>query len=267
MLWSEQAIQPSVKECYYRHTAPGHSVWVRILLLRPKGGYRCTMSQTPKPERNFIDSKNIYKHKAKKALQHSSNIDTRQELEPFKGQRLRFEGVLIDIVPPTRKTMNQCSLVFASLYEKNLKIELDHVVLQAPPTQVEYYELELYQRYYFTAEVGSYTKTVKLMGVNAQKLHFMLKNINMRKIRICEESHIPQPSLYIRRRVDNALNNPYRTSPFTKEELLDHIEGLNNDGSKEAFVETYTQALKTKHITRHEINKIIYQKPSDDLLT
>lgn len=214
------------------------------------------------PPAALLNEKDYKKYKTRKALKHLTTIDTRDALRPYKNERLGFEGVLIEITQPNKKNQYSHGLVFASLYSPDRKIELDHVVMKCSQTSLESANLELFTRYYFTAEVGSYRKTINLLGIPAQQEHFMLCNINMRKITPIETSKLAQPSQYIVNRINNVMATKHRQPNHTERELYAHVHALPNDGTKEQFIEEYARSFQSKKMTSLDVVNTLYK--SDD---
>lgn len=205
-----------------------------------------------------LSEKDYKKYKTRKALKHLETIDTRDALKPYKGQRLGFEGVLIQVNPPNKKNSYSYGLVFASLFCPDRQIELDHVVIKTNITAYENVEMELFSRYYFTAEVGSYQKTINLLGIPAQQENFMLHKINMQKITPVETSQLTQPSQYIQTRVNNVVNSKTKKIPHSEAELYAIIDEQPNDGSKEQFIEEYSQAFQSKRLNALDVVNALY---------
>lgn len=203
--------------------------------------------------------KDYEKYKIKKALKHLKTIDKREALQPYKHQRLGFEGVLIEVTPPNRKNGQSYGLVFASLYNPDRGIELDHAVVKVNAVAYESVKMELFTRYYFTAEIGSYYKTINLMGIPAKQEHYMLQKINLRKLMRVETSRLEQPTQYVRTRINNVILCKTKTPEHTEAELYTFVENQPNDGSKERFMEEYSQAFQSKSMSTLEVINKLYE--------
>lgn len=185
-------------------------------------------------------------------------IDERREaLRPYKHQRLGFEGVFIHVIPPMKRNGYKYGLVFASVYAPNEQIEIDHVVIQMNPAEYHACDLELFSRYYFTAEVGTYFKTGFIMGTIAQQEYFMLKDINTHRLEKIESSHMTQPTAYVRARIKTTLRCKTTPPMHTEKQLLEIVTNLPNDGSVERFINEYTQLYQHERYTKHDIIQML----------
>jgi hypothetical protein len=183
-------------------------------------------------------------------------MDTREVLRPYKKQRIGWEGVLIDIIPPNKRNGYTYGLVFASLYAPNEDIELDHAVIKMEPQEFKRADFSQYTRYYFTAAVASYYKAVSILGVIAQRENFMLQNINMRKLRELPESKMTQPTMYVATRIHNIMLS--KELRHTEEELIDTVLHTPNDGSVERFINDCTNSYRQTSVSKKEIEETLY---------
>ncbi|MEK4529773.1 hypothetical protein NST38_30685 [Paenibacillus sp. FSL H8-0104] len=63
----------------------------------------------------------------------TTNMDTREELRPYRNRKLHFEGVLIDVIQPnSQNKLNSLTygLVFGSVYAPNEKTVLPVSLIQ-----------------------------------------------------------------------------------------------------------------------------------------
>lgn len=187
----------------------------------------------------------------------SKDMDTREELRPYKKQRLGFEGVLIDIIYPNRRNGYLYGLVFGSIYAPNEKIEVDHAVIQMDQLSFKKAGLELFNRYYFTAVVKSYFKLTNILGVMAERENFMLAEINLNKLKEFPVSYIEQPTMFVQNRI-NSIMMCKGDNPFTKEWLMEQVLRLPNDGSVEEFIDDCSRRNQQSHVGRHDMINILY---------
>lgn len=184
--------------------------------------------------------------------------DTREVLRPYKNKRIGFEGVLIHVIQPNRKNAHTYGLVFASVYAPNEKIELDHAVIKVDKRSYSQTDIELFKRYYFTAEIAMYHKTAYILGIAAKQENFMLTHINMYKVQEVETSSVEQPTLYVMNRINNVMNCKTREVRHTEEELIKIVFDTPNDGSVEKFIDNYTLTYQNKKLNKHEVVETLY---------
>lgn len=184
-------------------------------------------------------------------------MERRSILEPYLHQRLGFEGVPIDIIEPNRKNRFTYGVIFASVtHTENPNIELDHTVIQVTVDDFEKLKIEPYKRYKFTAVVKSYTKTERILGIPAVCKYYMLADINPKKFTKIEETVIKQPSIYVKSRIDSILEN--ENNVYTKEQLIDIVKRIPNDGSVERFINNYTTSFQRVQYNMKDIESILY---------
>lgn len=184
-------------------------------------------------------------------------MDTREVLRPYKKQRLGFEGVLVDIVAPNKRNGHAYGLVFASVYAQNERIELDHVVIEMHKADFKKTELNLFTRYYFTATINSYFKPTYIMGTVALQESFMLQNINLHKLRELDESQIHQPTMYVRKRINNILLCKGELH-HTEDDLVKTVVRTPNDGSVEKFINECSKSYQQTKVTKRELEETLY---------
>ncbi|MCC2248955.1 hypothetical protein JUJ52_03150 [Virgibacillus sp. AGTR] len=184
-------------------------------------------------------------------------MDTREVLRPYKKQRLGFEGVLVDVMEPNRRNGHTYGLVFGSIYAPNENIELDHAVIQMDIADFKKAKLNLYTRYYFTAEITSYYKATNIMGVIAQRENFMLQNISILKLREMPDSNITQPTMYVMKRIHNIMLCKGKLR-HTEEELIKTVFHTPNDGSVERFINECTGSYQQVSMNKHNMEEILY---------
>lgn len=184
--------------------------------------------------------------------------DRREILRPYKHKRLGFEGVLIDLIEPNRRNGYTYGLVFASVYSASQNIELDHAVIKMGIAEFNQANLDLFERYYFTAVVKNYYKTGYILGIAAKIECFMLADINPHKIQKLNMSKLQQPTAYVINRIDNVLISKIIAPRHTKEELIEHVLNMPNDGSVERFINEYTQSYQNVEITKYEVINTLY---------
>lgn len=189
-------------------------------------------------------------------------MDTREELRPYKKQRLSFEGVLVSVIQPNKKNAHTYGLVFGSVYAKNEDIELDHVVIQMSRQDYQVAKLELFNRYRFSAEVGTYYKTAYFSGLPGQRENFMLQNININKLKVLEtpeESFVVQPTRYIKQRIKSIVSHKNGEVLHTYDELIHRVVNTPNDGSCEKFINDYNQLYQYRKVNHDVITKALYE--------
>ncbi|MCR6108564.1 hypothetical protein HXA34_19950 [Salipaludibacillus agaradhaerens] len=184
-------------------------------------------------------------------------MDTREVLRPYKKKRLGFEGVLIDIYEPNRRNSYTYGLIFASVYASNEGIELDHAVIQMSVAEFKKAQMNLYTRYYFTAAIASYYKTVNIMGIIAQRESFMLQNISLHKLREVHTSQLEQPTEYVKKRIETISLCKVGLA-HTKEELITMVTNIPNDGSVERFINQYTESYQQVHVNKRDLMETLY---------
>lgn len=185
-------------------------------------------------------------------------MEQRNVLSPYLNQRLGFEGVPIGFIEPNRKNKYTYGVIFASVTHVNgdRKIELDHTVIKMTVEQYDKLKLELYQRYKFTAVIQTYNKTERVMGIPAIRKHYMLADINTRKVEPLSETAVIQPSIYVETRINSIVEN--ENCLYTKDELIDIIKRIPNDGSVEHFVNNYTSTFQKVEYNADDIKSILY---------
>lgn len=188
-------------------------------------------------------------------------MEKREVLRPYKKQRLAFEGVLINIIQPNKKNSYLYGLVFASLYAANENIQLDHAVIEMDKASFAKSKLEMFKRYRFTAQVGVYQKTGPILGVPVLQECFMLQYINAAKITEETESQIEQPTVYTQTRIQNILHSKSKTAQlrYTREQLIEIVTTMPNDGSVEQFMCVYTRSHQVVKVDSSEIIRTVYQ--------
>jgi len=184
--------------------------------------------------------------------------DKRELLRPYKGQRLGFEGVLIEILQPNARNDYTYGLVFASVYAPTVQIELDHVVIRINRGEYNTLNLERYTRYYFTARVTKYYKTVHVLNTPVVQENYMLERINTNKMVQLSTSQLTQPTVYTMNRIQNVLLSKVIKPQHTEEQLLDIVTGLPNDGKVEQFIDQYTDRYRNVTMNKSEIIDALY---------
>lgn len=187
-----------------------------------------------------------------------TKTDTREVLRPYKNKRIGFEGVLIHVIQPNRKNGHSYGLIFASVYAPNEHIELDHVVIKVDKRSYNQSVLELFTRYYFTAEIAMYHKTAYILGIPAKQENFMLQHINMYKTHEIETSAMAQPTMYVVNRINNVMHCKTSEIRHTEEELIKIVLETPNDGSVEKFINNYTLTYQSKKINDHKVVETLY---------
>ena len=187
-------------------------------------------------------------------------IDTRNALSPYKGQRLSFEAVLVDITMPTKKNHYEYGLVFGAVYAPNECIELDHVVIAVNRGVFRHMNLELYKRYRFTAMVDSYKRANRICGTLAQTDVYMLCDMKSHRIREIETSSLAQPTQFLLNRIETSLLCESRTVAHTAEELLERALREPNDGSIEKFIDAYTKQNQVTEFDRFAVIQALTKK-------
>lgn len=181
-------------------------------------------------------------------------MSKREELAPFNNERLYVEGVLVDINAPNHKTHNQAGLVFASVLLPNEKIELDHVVISVPPSFIQKHNIELYGKYGFTAEVGSYYKRKYIMGIPAKTKAYHLQKINEYRFKTLE----PQQPEDISRHLKNRLASLHRRNCPINIVELNYLLREMKEGERERTLQNITKAMTKKSVTHADIMNEIY---------
>lgn len=203
-----------------------------------------------------------FKHRgvnSESRIPHNRSCDTRREaLKRHKGDRLKFEGVLCDILQPNIRNGFTYGLVFLSLYVDSHNIEIDHAVIKLDKSHFNSYDLQVFNRYEFTVMIDSYYKATDILGISAQREYFMLSDIN--KIQKVKTSNLGQPTLSVTNRLTNVMASKTITPEHTEEELMDIVMDLEDDGSVEEFINDYTKNLQHKKMDSHQIIKNLYKE-------
>ncbi|WP_454101533.1 hypothetical protein [Metabacillus sp. SLBN-84] len=163
----------------------------------------------------------------------------------------------MDIFEPNRRNGYTYGLVFASVYAPNEKIELDHAVIKMAVVDFKKASVNLYTRYYFTAEIASYYRPTKILGIMAEQEKFMLQEIRVHKLREAAESKMLQPTMYVINRIQNILL--FKGEPrHTEDELMDIVYSTPNDGSVERFINEYTSSCQRVSINKLDLLETLY---------
>lgn len=85
----------------------------------------------------------------------------------------------------------------------------------------------------------------------------MLTDININKLREFPDSHMEQPTMFVKTRIDNIMLCKGR-NPYTKEMLLREAANLPNDGSAERLVDSCSKRIQQSYIGRHDMNTTLY---------
>lgn len=190
----------------------------------------------------------------------TTNMDTREELRPYRNRKLRFEGVLIDVIQPnSQNKLNSLTygLVFGSVYAPNEKIELDHVVIKINKNAYHESNVHLFNRYRFTATVESYMKIVKIEGISAQTESYML--IRPNRIEVMEGSSLQQPTRFVKNRIER-ITTCNTSGDHNTDELYAMIEQRKNNGDVEEFCEKYIRGLQPNKVTKLDMINTLYSK-------
>lgn len=181
-------------------------------------------------------------------------MTTRQELKPYNNQRLRIEGVLIDIKRPNRKNKYQAGLVFGSVKLPHQNIELDHIVISVTSGFVNRNDLQLFNKYTFTAEVGKYFKRERVLNIYANVTAYHLQHINENKFDAIEVNTPDTFSLYLQNRL---LNLETRLTNIDIPKLKEHLLTLN-EGAREQYVSNISMTMEKNNITHTDIMNELY---------
>lgn len=199
----------------------------------------------------------------------------RPELEPYVGQRLFVQGVLIDIQKPSKKTRNHYTLVFGSLYFPNEDIEIDHAVITVTKKFLRQCELneqpiETFRPYGFTVAITKYThnKWNKELQVITTAENYAIGDINVHRLEQLDElplfpekrctSSGRQPlSLFLLNRINTIAENP--ASEIKKGELIHILYLLPNNGAREAYMDMYSYKIRQTKYTKTDIKNTLYR--------
>lgn len=184
----------------------------------------------------------------------------RKALEKYKNNRLRFEGVLCDIIQPNKRNGYTYGLVFASLYAIHEDIELDHVVIKSDNLRFDI-EPKLFNRYQFTAKIDSYYKIGKIIGIPVQKEHFMLTEI--KRLKVSPNTKLEQPTKYVQRRIKNIMASKNIKPIHSYNEIINIISKMTNDGSVEKFINQYSQIHQHRSFGKYDVINKLYKKEND----
>lgn len=187
----------------------------------------------------------------------------RENLRPYKHQRLRFEGVLTEITEPCKRNGNTYNLLFVSLYAKNENIHIDHAFIKVTPHEYRQLQrmagLALYTRYEFTAYIQSYYKTIIVERIPAQSEDFMLTDLNPKKVTELPVSNCKQPTLFVAnrmKRIVNAINNQL----YDEQQLTRTIHELPNNGSVEKHINQLNEQRQHRLLNKQQIIKKLYHE-------
>lgn len=184
-------------------------------------------------------------------------MDTRHHLQPYYKQRLRFEGVLIQIIPPNKQNRHNYNLIFASVYNKHHDIEIDHVVISAKSNVFRYTDFTPFVRYSFTATIDKYYKPRRYKRMNVQTEAYQLNDINPNNIEEDVTSDLPRDlSQYVAHAIKDLAHNPSIKESY--ETLNHHFLSLPNDGSREKEVNQMKQTIRRRRFAKEDIIDIIY---------
>ncbi|MBD7970374.1 hypothetical protein [Paenibacillus gallinarum] len=186
----------------------------------------------------------------------TANLDTREELRPYRNRKLGFEGVLIDLIQPNAQNKQTYGLVFGSVYAPNEKIELDHVVIKVSKCVYQASNVELFNRYRFTAFIESYMKVKSFDGIEALTESYMLVKPNI--IEVMENSNMQQPTKFVKSRIKSIMICKTSDIRHTEAELYEMISKLQNNGSVENFINKYTRSIQHKKVTQTDIINTVY---------
>lgn len=181
-------------------------------------------------------------------------MSKREELAPYNNERLYVEGVLIDITKPNKKNHHKAGLVFGSVYLPNEDIELDHIVIAVPETFTRNKEIELFNKYGFTAEVGSYYKKKNILGTLASVKAYHLQDINSRRFETIEPVVKSDLSRYLK----NRLSSLHRRGVPVDMTELNYALREKKEGERELYLKKIMMTLNKKDVTHADIMNAIY---------
>lgn len=182
-------------------------------------------------------------------------MSRREELAQYNNERLYVEGVLIDINQPNKKNKYRTGLVFGSVSLPNENIELDHVVISVPDNFVEKHEMKLFNKYGFTALVGSYSKKKIILGTPVQAKAYHLVDINQNRLREIEGGKPEDLSRHLKNRLTSLHK---RGVPIDMIEL-NRLLRDKKEGEREQYLNTLSITLTKKDITHADILNEIYK--------
>lgn len=181
-------------------------------------------------------------------------MSRREELSHYVNERLYVEGVLIDINKPNKKNQYRAGLVFGSVNLPNEKIELDHIVISVPESFIYKHELKIYNKYGFTAKVGTYTKRKYILGTPVHTKSHHLTDINQNRFAELEPKCPENLSRHIKNRLATFQRN---NMPINMVELNKILRTLN-EGERERYLSNIAMTTKRKDITHADILDSIY---------
>lgn len=185
-------------------------------------------------------------------------LDQRLTLEPFVGQRLFVEGVLIDINNPHKKNGYTYGLVFASVTLPNERMELDHVVIPVDKRFMAQHQPKLFTKYRFTALVDSYTKIKKIYGISAHVRAYQLNHINSKRFAQADLSVPTELSIYIQ----NKLRRFASSNLQLNVDELGRILSTKPEGERERYLNQLTMTLQKTSVTRADLLNELYKQHS-----
>lgn len=181
-------------------------------------------------------------------------MSRREELSSYVNERLYVEGVLIDINKPNKKNQYRAGLVFGSVKLPNEKIELDHIVISVPESFIYKNELKVYNKYGFTAKVGTYTKRKHILGTSVHTKSHHLTDINQNRFKELEPLCPPELSRHIKNRLATFQRNEMPINMLEINRILREL----NEGERERFLSSIAMTTKRKDITHADILDSIY---------
>lgn len=181
-------------------------------------------------------------------------MSNREELSNYVNERLYIEGVLIDINKPNKKNKFRAGLVFASVCLPNENIELDHIVIAVPESFIYKHELRIYDKYAFTAKVGTYSKRKYILGTPVNTKSHHLTDINQNRFKKIKPSCPEDLSRHIKNRLATFQKNQL---PINMPEINRILRELN-EGERERYLSNISMTTKRKDITHADILDSIY---------
>lgn len=178
----------------------------------------------------------------------------REELAKYNNERLYVEGVLIDINQPNQKNHHKYGLVFGSVNLPNEEIEIDHVVIAVPESFMNKHDLSLYNKYGFTAKVGTYYKRKVILNTPANVRAYHLTDINARRFTELTKNKPDDLSRHLKNRIASLQK---RGLPIDIGEL-NRILRSKNEGEREQYLNNITKTMSKSDISHADILNTIY---------
>lgn len=181
-------------------------------------------------------------------------MSRREELSQFVNERLYVTGVLIDINKANKKNKYRTGLVFGSVYLPNEDIEIDHIVIAVPESFVVKNSLKLYDKYGFTAKVGTYNKQRYILNTPVSTKSHHLTEINQNRFEKLKPNKPEDVSRHIKNRLSSFHKNDVPINMSAINTVLRNLK----EGERERYLNNISMTTRRKNVSHADILESIY---------